>query len=175
MMKPSLAVLSLGALLCGCSTQAPEPPPRPAAPPLAAQVPSTLEKTDSQAESAVPVAAYSYDPVGKRDPFRETIHTPCCVVVTTCQGPLCGYSLEELKLTGVISGLANPVAVIENGQGKAFHLYRGSQIGRNGGVVKQVLRDSIVVAESFGDAGGKTYEQDTVLRMPPDRQGAQGE
>jgi type IV pilus assembly protein PilP len=167
MMKPSLAALSFAVLLSGCSTRAPEPPPRPAAAQLA-EVPSGLEKKAPLTELAVPEVAYTYNPVGKHDPFRITTGIPCCAPTPVCEGPLCGYSLEELKLTGVISGMANPVAVIESPQGKAFQIYRGSTLGRNGGVVKQVLRDSIVVAELSRDGQGQPYEQQTVLRIQPD-------
>lgn len=175
MMKPSLAALSLGVLLCGCSTRAPEPQPRPAAAPLAAQVPPTVERTALSTEPAVPEFAYAYNPVLKRDPFREYTGECCVRELPSCQGPLCRYSLEELKLTGVVSGMANPVAVLENGQGQAFQIRRGTQVGRNGGVVKQVRRDSIVVAEISHDGRGQTYEQETVLHMQPDLPVPQGE
>ena len=93
----------------------------------------------------------------------------CCMPPPIdCQGPLCGYSLEELKVSGIISGLSNPVAVIENPAGKAFHIHRGSKVGRNGGVVKQVLRDSVVVAEISRDSQGLPHEYETVLRVQPD-------
>ena len=117
----------------------------------------------------MPEAAYSYNPVGKHDPFRPPLDTACCISPPiACEGPLCGYSLDELKLSGVISGLSNPVAVIENPKGKAFHIHRGSKVGRNGGVVKQVLRDAIVVAEIARDSQGLPHEYETVLRVQPD-------
>jgi Tfp pilus assembly protein PilP len=60
------------------------------------------------------------------------------------------------------------VAVIEGPQGKSYRVYRGTQVGRNGGVVKQVLRDAIVVAEIAQDGQGKSREFETILRMKAD-------
>ena len=60
------------------------------------------------------------------------------------------------------------MAVIESPKGKGYQVYRGSKLGRNGGVVKQVLRDAIVVAEVWRDGTGIPREQETVLRVQPD-------
>jgi type IV pilus assembly protein PilP len=169
MMKLSLVAVSLGVLLAGCSTRAPEPPPSPAAARPSATAHAATVTPASTTEDSVPEVAYSYNPVGRRDPFRSPLGTSCCLPPPIdCKGPLCGYSLDELKLSGVISGLSNPVAVIENPTGKAFHIHRGSQVGRNGGVVKQVLRDAIIVAEIARDSQGLPHEYETVLRVQPD-------
>ncbi len=166
-MKTSLAVLCLGVLLSGCSTQVPAPPVRPAEPAPVAEAPASSTEV-SEPEVSEPEVAYSYIPILKRDPFGPPV--TCCRPrpPPTCQGPLCGYSLEELKLAGVISGLGNPVAVIESPRGKGYSVYQGSQVGKRGGVVKRVLRDSIVVAEAWHDSEGRRYEEETVLRVKPD-------
>jgi Tfp pilus assembly protein PilP len=162
-MKPSLFVLSFGVLLSGCSTQAPAPPARPAAPAPVAEAPAL------SAEVSEPELAYSYVPI-KRDPFSAPAN--CCrpapAPVSVCEGPLCRYSLDELKLAGVISGTGNPVAVIESPRGKGYSVYQGSKVGKRGGVVKQVLRDAIVVAEYWHDGQGLMREEETVLRVKPD-------
>jgi type IV pilus assembly protein PilP len=170
MLKSSLAVLSVGVLLSGCSTQAPEPPAVPAAPPppavIAAATPPSAPAAPPELE-----ASYSYSPVGKPDPFRSRMGGEACCLPPTppaCEGPLCRYSLDEFKLAGVISGTANPVAVLESPKGKGYQVYRGSKVGRNGGVVKQVLRDAIVVAEVWRDGTGTAHEQETIIRLQPD-------
>ena len=168
MVKPSLVALSLGFLLAGCSDRAPAPTPAASRPAAVAAAP-TVAAVPTQ-ESAEPEPAYSYNPVGKPDPFRDPLDSACCMPppLPSCTEPLCRYDLEQLKLSGVISGLANPVAVVESPQGKSYRIYRGSKVGKNGGVVKQVLRDSLVVAEVTQDGQGRSYAHETVIRMQPD-------
>jgi type IV pilus assembly protein PilP len=171
MLKPSLVVLSMGVLLSGCSTRAPEPNVSPVTSPLAAVTRAAPAATQAAApQASEPEVAYSYTPVGKHDPFRDPRDTACCLPPPplACNQPLCRYSLDELKLSGVISGMANPVAVIEGPQGKSYQVSRGTQVGRNGGVVKRVLRDAIVVAEVAPDGQGLVREYETVLRVQPD-------
>ncbi|HEX8702786.1 MAG TPA: pilus assembly protein PilP [Myxococcaceae bacterium] len=159
-MKTSLAVLCFGVLLSGCSTQVPAPPARPTAPPPVAEAPAP------SAHVPEPEVAYSYFP--KRDPFGGPVR--CCrpPPPDACLDPLCRYNLEELTLAGVISGTSNPVAVIESPRGKGYSVYPGSKVGKRGGVVKQVLRDAIVVAEPFEDGQGLTRHHETILQVKPD-------
>jgi Tfp pilus assembly protein PilP len=159
-MKSSLAALSFGVLLSGCSTQLPQPPARPVAPAPVAVAPAPA------AQVSEPEVAYSYMPI-KRDPFVPVIHNGP-PPLPACEGPLCRYSLDELKLAGVISGTSHPVAVLESPLGKGYSVYQGSKVGKNGGVVKQVLRDSIVVAEFWHDGQGLMREEEIILRVKPD-------
>lgn len=167
-MKPTLVALSLGLLLAGCSDRASAPAPVASRPAAVAATP-TLAAVPTQENTEAPVP-YSYSPVGKRDPFRDTRGSFCCEPPPPglCLEPLCRYELEQLKLSGVVSGLANPVAVVESPHGKSYWIYQGSKVGKNGGVVKQVRRDSLVVAEIIRDDQGHAYEHETILRMPSD-------
>jgi type IV pilus assembly protein PilP len=164
-MKKQLTAVAAVVLLSGCSARGPEAPPRvvPRASehaPVAAAVVPEPERVE---------ASYQYSPVAKRDPFRWGVGcVPPPEPAARCAGPLCRYSLDELKLAGVISGMSRPVAVLENSRGKGYPVYVGTHVGRRGGVVKQVLRDAIVVAELWPDAQGGTHEAEVVLRMRAD-------
>ncbi len=164
-MKSSLALVAAMSLLVGCSSaRAPEAPARVASP--------TSERapvaTEVVAAPQAPVPYY-YVPTAKRDPFLplDKAPTPACCDVP-CDEPLCRYHLDELKLAGVISGTARPVAMVEGPTGKGYPVYAGTRLGRRGGVVKKVLRDSIVVAELWPDAQGQARPFEVVLRMPAD-------
>ncbi len=166
-MKPSLAALAFGVLLSGCSVRSPEAallptPPRSLAPATSAPAPTI------KAQPA-PIPSYTYVPSGKRDPFRVDFDLPPPPPSPRpCEEPLCRYGLDELKLTGIVSGMGRPVAVLESPRGKGYSVYPGSRIGRHGGVVKHVLRDAVVVVESWPDGQGRSREEETVLRMRED-------
>ncbi|MFL5356455.1 pilus assembly protein PilP [Archangium sp.] len=168
-MKPSLAALAFGVLFSGCSARAPEPAPAPVSARPLAVAPAPAHEPIARSD---PIATYSYNPIGRRDPFRfEIAPTPEPVSLEGCDEtlePLCRYTLDELKLTGIVSGMGNPVAVLESPRGKGYSVYRGSRIGKHGGVVKQVLRDAVVVVESWPDAQGLARREETVLRMRAD-------
>ncbi|HLL54149.1 MAG TPA: pilus assembly protein PilP, partial [Myxococcaceae bacterium] len=147
-MRRSL-VLSSFFCVVACSSGAPAPVVS-AAPARAAAV--SAAPTPEQARPA-PAPVYTYTPAGKRDPFRGAFE-PTPDPFPSCLEPLCRYDLDELKLAGIISGGGDAVAVFENGNGKGYSVHRGARIGKNNGVVKAVLRDAVVVAESYADAQG---------------------
>ena len=164
-MKPSLAALSLGVLLSGCAQRAPEPAPRPAVPRPVASAPAPAPTVTAVANA---LSTYTYVPTSKRDPFRVDVELPPTPPAPrNCDEPLCRYSLDELKLTGIVSGMGSPVAVLENPRGKGYSVYRGSKVGKYG-VVKQVLRDAVVVVESWPDPRGVARKEEIVLRMRAD-------
>lgn len=162
-MKPSLTAVAAVVLVSGCSARVPEAPlhvpPRASAP---------VAAVTTVAPEVPPAPAYSYFP--RRDPFRPSCgcQPPPVVEVETCTGPLCRYSLDELKLAGIISGTSRPVAVLESPHGKGYPVYSGTRVGKHGGVVKQVLRDAIVVAESWPTADGRVHSSEVVLRVSPE-------
>jgi Tfp pilus assembly protein PilP len=168
-MKPSLAALAFGVLFSGCSVRSPEAallptPPRSLAPATSAPVPAVKVKAQP-----APIPSYTYVPSGKRDPFRVDFDLPPPPPSPRpCEEPLCRYGLDELKLTGTVSGMGRPVAVLESPRGKGYSVYPGSRIGKHGGVVKHVLRDAVVVVESWPDGQGRSREEETVLRMRED-------
>lgn len=97
--------------------------------------------------------AYTYSPFGKRDPFepfeRKKFEAPKSL------NPLLNYDLSKFKLTGIVWGLANPKAIVQDGEGKGHIIRRGTRIGRNRGKVMRILRDKVVVSEQFRDPLGK--------------------
>lgn len=146
-----VAALALGALV-GCGEEE--------AAPVAA--PTAVAK--KKVEQAAPVAAttqvdYVYNPINKRDPFRSFItengpkgasETPTETVA--CTEPLCLVDVDELNVVAVVSGDANPLAMVEDRLGIGHIVRRNTRMGKQGGKVTQILRDCIVVT-SFVSGG----------------------
>lgn len=110
-------------------------------------------------DAGTPTAVYSYNPLGKRDPFRDPEIDQGQVQVGTssnsCQEPLCQWDREQLTLVAVVSGDANPIAMVEDPNGVGHLLRRNTRIGKQGGKVTQVLRDCIIVTEYWAGPDGK--------------------
>lgn len=143
--------LSLGAqVIVACE----EPPPPPPPPRPRAAAPPPTETADAGTGSAE--VAYFYNPVAKRDPFRNDADVikkdgrpggdPA---PTGCDEPLCQFDLESLALVAVVSGDANPLAMLEDPTRVGHIVRRNTKLGKQGGKVTQILRDCIVVTEYF--------------------------
>ncbi|MFY0580347.1 pilus assembly protein PilP [Cystobacter fuscus] len=156
-MKTFHSMFISGALalsLVGCGEDEPPPPPPVAARP-AAQEEAAAEKPAETAVAA-PLYVYNYNPVGKRDPFRSPVEdikaadTPVgAQPLTACTEALCQWDIDQLKLVAVVTGDANPMAMVEDPMGRGHIVRRNSRMGRSGGKVTQILRDEVVVTETI--------------------------
>lgn len=136
--------------LVGCG----EDPP----PPTAAPTPK------KKAEAAAPVAAvvagvdYVFSPINRRDPFRSpAVEGPKGSVeagseTVACTEPLCLVDVDDVTVVAVVSGDANPLAMVEDRSGVGHIVRRNTRVGKQGGKVTQILRDCIVVT-SFISGG----------------------
>lgn len=160
-----LAVVALALGLAACSSK-----PRPAAAPAAkAAAPAAPAAASSEEPKKAVEQEWSYSSVGKRDPFRsflvESRNSPSALA-TRCATPLGRYELEQLKLVAVITGLEDPVAMVEAPTGVGYAVRRGSCMGKNGGTVAAVRTGEIVVAEWAVRADGTRDRTQTVLSLP---------
>ena len=157
-------VLFVGvALAAACSKTAQRAPAaaKPAAPASAAAAPA------APAPAAEPDWAYSS--VGKRDPFRSWVaelQAGNAALQTRCATPLGRFELEQLKLVAVVTGLEDPVAMVEAPNKVGYAIRRGACIGKNGGVVAAVRSGEVVVSEWAVRADGTRDRSQTVLRLP---------
>jgi len=158
-------VLAVAAGLAACKSER-RPPPRPAATatvaPLAPVAPAVTTAEPEKPE-------WSYSSVGKRDPFRSflsDLQASGPALVTRCNAPLGRFELEQLKLVAVITGLADPVAMLEAPNGVGYSVRRGACLGKNGGVVAAVRSGEVVVSEWAIRADGTRDRTQTVLKLP---------
>jgi type IV pilus assembly protein PilP len=168
-MRPHLAILLLAALgACGRP-----PAPRPAAVPAAAPAAAAPAAAPAAAEAEKPAEpAWVYSSVGKRDPFRSYLADAtgaAAAMVTRCGTPLGRFEVEQLKLVAVVTGLEDPVGMVEAPNGVGYALRRGACVGKNGGVVAAVRSGEVIISEWAVRADGSRDATQTVLRLPSER------
>lgn len=157
MRRHVLQLVGVIGLLSACGEE-----PAAAAPP-----PSAVKK--KAVEPAVVVAPvdqvdYAYNPIGKRDPFKGLYDDPGQPTGPkdpednrpSCTEPLCLVDIDELTVVAVVSGDANPLAMVEDRAGVGHVVRRNTRVGKQGGKVTQILRDCIVVTSFIsGGSDGK--------------------
>lgn len=161
-----LAALGAAAVLAACGDKKP-PRPVAAAPvaPVAAPAPAARPAEAQKAEQP----EWAYSSVGKRDPFRSflsELDRGQGSLATRCATPLGRFELEQLKLVAVVTGLEDPVAMVEAPTGVGYAVRRGACIGKNGGVVAAVRSGEVVISEWALRADGTRDRTQTVLRLP---------
>lgn len=162
------AVLLAGVLaaLAACGDKKPVRPAPPASAPQAAAA-APVERPPVPQKAAQP--EWSYSSVGKRDPFRSfllELERGQGTLATRCATPLGRFELEQLKLVAVVTGLEDPVAMVEAPSGVGYSVRRGACIGKNGGVVAAVRSGEVVVSEWALRADGTRDRTQTVIRLP---------
>lgn len=116
------------------------------------------------AEPSPPPAASA----GMRDPFRPFNLALRPRPVETPKTPLEQYDVGALKLVAVIYDTQNPKAMVEDDSGLGYTVALGTKIGNQGGVVKMIDPDRIVVEEEFVDFYGEKKKTEIVLRLKPE-------
>jgi type IV pilus assembly protein PilP len=163
MTRPAhLAALALALALAACGGKKPASRAATSPPQAAPAAPAAPAATEA------PRAEWSYSAIGKRDPFRSPVSEagPAQATVTRCSSPLGRFELDQLKLVAVVTGLDDPVAMVEAPNGTGYHLRRGACIGRNGGVISTVRTGEVVVSEPVVRSDGKREHIQVILRLP---------
>jgi len=165
-MNPRLTLLAAALVAAGCGSK-PKPAPQPLTPVVAAAPQQAPAAEPAKAPEKPPEASYSS--VGKRDPFRSylsELSKQNSELATRCATPLGKFELEQLHLVAVVTGLENPVAMVQAPNGVGYSLRRGACIGKNGGTVAAVRSGEVVVAEWVVRADGTRDRTQTVIRLP---------
>jgi type IV pilus assembly protein PilP len=157
--KRSLVLCALAALAAAQSVRAQDvpgatPTPRPT-------VGTAPTPTAAPAPAASPAA-------GLRDPFRPFNLALRPKPVETPRTPLEQYDVGALKLVAVIYDTQNPKAMVEDDTGLGFTVGVGTRIGNQGGVVKLIDPERVVVEEEFVDFYGEKKKSEIVLRLKPE-------
>ena len=101
----------------------------------------------------------------KRDPFRPFTLDIKPIRSGAPKTPLEEYDLGALKLVAVIWSATNPKAMVENATGLGFTVQVGTRIGPNGGVVRRIEPNQVVVEEEFVDFYNEKKKSEVVLKL----------
>jgi hypothetical protein len=131
----------------GAAPKTPTPAPTPTAP--AAGVESPGQALIEQDESAMAGRSYSYDPAGRRDPFRSLLVRPGKGQPGQRPPGIPGIAIDDVVLQGIWRTRAGYVAQIRGTDNKSHLLRAGDQlfdgevlrIGPNEVVFRQNLND----------------------------------
>lgn len=162
--------LALPLLAVGLGCGEPPPPPKPAA----AAAPAKKKVEEAAPAPEAPAVEYGYNPIGKRDPFRSssldrlTTNDGAKLDEVVCAEPLCQFDLDDLKVVAVVSGDANPLAMVEDKNKVGYVVRRNTKMGRQGGKVTQVLRDCVVVTSFITGPDGKAQPNKSNMCIQPD-------
>ncbi len=150
----------------GCAQEeapASAPAPKPAA---AAKAPAVASAPGEEAKPAEP--PFSYSPIGKRDPFhsyladlQEAERNDRRKLEDTER-----YEIDQYRLTGLVTGTAQPKAMVEDPTGRGHTLHVGSRLGRNGGRVTRITDRDITVTEEIRSPTGDRVLVPLRIKLP---------
>ncbi|MGB9734900.1 MAG: pilus assembly protein PilP [bacterium] len=124
----------------------------------------TVSTSPTQVSTVTNTSTYYYNPAGKPDPFEPFDISK--VKPTTALTPLQQFSLDQLTVRGIVWGVSNAKAIIEDPTGKTYIVGIGTKIGKNNGVIIRILNDKIVVLEQYTDVfTGKIKTNEVTMEL----------
>ena len=121
----------------------------------------------SQAGFGSVAKEYSYNPGGKRDPFRsfewEQIKLEQHAEGT--RGPLEQFDVNQLSVVAVVWRSKNAQALVEDPSGMTYVVGTGAKIGKNQGRVMRIADNLVVVKETYVDFSGEETTKDIQMRI----------
>src|SRR5215468_7177346 len=137
---------------------------KPVAPPAVA--PAAPEpKVDPISGVAQIESGYTYDPTGKRDPFRSFIWDRPDKMQIAEAGPLGQFDLSQLEVVAVVWRTGNARALVQDPSGESYIIGEGAAIGKNRGHVITIDDNTVVVKETYVDYLGQETTKDVEMRM----------
>lgn len=117
-------------------------------------------------KKAPPRRAESVDLLKTRDPFRPpTLQKEIQPRRRENLSPLERLNLSQLKLVGIVWGIKEPRAMVEDPSGLGYVIKVGTPIGSNDGKVKAIHRNEVVVEETRVDVTGSRGKRDVRIRL----------
>jgi len=110
---------------------------------------------------------FSYEPEGRRDPFRsyEWEHMQRELSSSQLSGPLEQYDLAQLELVGVVWDIGRARALVQDPSGMSYVVAAGARMGKNEGLVMRIDDNLVVVRERYVDLYGNESTKDVEMRI----------
>src|SRR6266850_1593158 len=143
----------------------------PIAPPPAVTPAAPAPKIDPISGVAQIESGYTYDPTGKRDPFRSFIWDRPDKMQIAEAGPLGQFDLSQLEVVAVVWRTGNARALVEDPSGESYIVGEGAAIGKNRGHVISIDDNTVVVKETYVDYLGQETTKDVEMRMRRNEKG----
>jgi Tfp pilus assembly protein PilP len=102
---------------------------------------------------------FVYRPTSERDPFKSFVTTRTERVAKTQKAPriktpLQRYSLDQLKVVGIIAGGTMRKALLQDDVGKGYVVSAGDAVGSEGGMITSIQEDRIIIESTYRDVLG---------------------
>jgi len=125
---------------------------------------SEAEEAEEEADG-VRVAAYEYDPTGKRDPFRSFLIENAKNEAEDDAGPLERFDLNQLSVIATVWKTDDPRALVADPSGRSYVVGQGARVGKNDGRVVQITDGRVVVKETYVDWLGERTTKNVEMRL----------
>lgn len=164
----SLSIALVALVACDPDSTATRSKPDMTKPPPVA-IPGDPASPEGQAQEAKKEEPppYAYNPIGKRDPFRTyfRVLTDNNIPNPT---PLQLFDLEQFTLVGVVWGVENGKAMVEDPDSVGHIVELGTYIGKNWGRVTAINPDGVMVTEEFRTPTGDLITETHKIGFPAD-------
>lgn len=118
-----------------------------------------------------PYEPFSYDAFAMPDPFKPRKLSPAGgggglqPDLTRPKEPLEAYSLETLKMVGMISKKTGVHAVIATPDKAIYHVRSGNYMGQNFGLITKISDTEITLKEIVQDSAGDWAERTSTMTL----------
>ncbi len=160
----------LGALLLGAGCGGEDASEGEAAAPAPAAGPAAAKEKRAAAEGGSDFDgdgddSYTYNPIGKRDPFRSFISAQVDDEIRS-PTPLQRFEVDQYHLVGIVWGGATPRAMVQDPEGTGHVIELGTYIGKNWGKVTQITSREVVITEEYQNMEGDLITNQVIIDLP---------
>ncbi len=144
-----------------------------------------VEQYRERLEKIIAPVTYSYNPLGKPDPFcpflrnssrskaKQTrpLRTRTVKPPEKCSSPLDCIEVGQLTLVAVVmEPNGNAVAMAQDASGIGYTLKKGMKIGYRGGRIVAITPEKVIIREKIEDLKGNFVNRNRVLYLHPEEQ-----